>query len=179
MRSFLIIFLFVFVNFSFSQQWKEMANDINVNVYDVVVAEAESYFKNIDISKKGSGWKAYNRWLYENEPKFYPSGDRNTVESNFAAKEFKNFVSNNPSYKKSLFDDGWEELGPHYIEEVTGHYAVGLGRIESFTLIQTMKIESWIQKWWVLENAGWRRNVGEYYRFFICIWCKYHCCFTR
>jgi photosystem II stability/assembly factor-like uncharacterized protein len=131
MRFLSIIFAIVFVNFSFSQQWKEMANDIDVNVYDVV-AEAESYFKNIDKSKKGSGWKAYNRWLYENEPKFYPSGDRNTVESNFAAKEFKNFVSNNPPLKKSLFDDGWEELGPHYIEEVTGHYAVGLGRIESF-----------------------------------------------
>ena len=38
-------------------------------------------------------------------------------------------VSNNPPFKKALFDDGWEELGPHYIEEVTGHYAVGLGRI--------------------------------------------------
>ena len=59
MRSLLIVFIFVFVNFSFSQQWKEMANDINVNVYDVV-AEAEAYFKNIDKSKKGSGWKAYN-----------------------------------------------------------------------------------------------------------------------
>ena len=108
-----------------------MANDINVNVYDVV-AEAESYFKNIDKSKKGSGWKAYNRWLYENEPKFYPSGERNMVESNFAANEFKKFVIKNQPFKKSLFDDGWEELGPHYIEEVTGHYAVGLGRVESF-----------------------------------------------
>ena len=88
-----LILLFGFFNLSFSQQWKEMANDIDVNVYDVV-AEAESYFKNIDKSKKGSGWKAYNRWLYENEPKFYPSGERNMVESNFAAKEFKNFVSN-------------------------------------------------------------------------------------
>ena len=55
MRFLSIIFAIVFVNFSFSQQWKEMANDINVNLYDVV-AEAESYFKNIDKSKKGSGW---------------------------------------------------------------------------------------------------------------------------
>ena len=48
-----------------------MANDININLYDVV-AEAEAYFENIDITKKGSGWKAYQRWLYENEPKYYP-----------------------------------------------------------------------------------------------------------
>ena len=34
-----------------------MANDININLYDVV-AEAEAYFENIDITKKGSGWKA-------------------------------------------------------------------------------------------------------------------------
>jgi hypothetical protein len=35
-----------------------MADDINVNLYDVV-AEAEAYFENIDITKKGSGWKAF------------------------------------------------------------------------------------------------------------------------
>ena len=48
-----------------------MINDPSINVYEVV-AEAESYFQNIDKNAKGSGWKAYNRWLYENEPKFYP-----------------------------------------------------------------------------------------------------------
>ena len=135
MRCLLIVFIFAFANFSFSQQWKEMANDINVNVYDVV-SEAESYFKNIDKSKKGSGWKAYNRWLYENEPKFYPSGNRNVVKPNFVSKEFKDFISKNTDLNKSSFDNGWEELGPYYIEEVTGHYAVGLGRIETFYIDQ-------------------------------------------
>ena len=108
-----------------------MANDLNVNLYDVV-EEAEEYFKNIDKTKKGSGWKAYQRWLYENEPKYYPSGNRNTVEPNFVSQEFKEFISKNTDSNKSNFDNGWEELGPYYIEEVTGHYAVGLGRIESF-----------------------------------------------
>ena len=73
-----------------------MANDINVNLYDVV-AEAEAYFENIDKTKKGSGWKAYQRWLYENEPKYYPSGIRNNIESNFVSKEYKEFLSKNPS----------------------------------------------------------------------------------
>ena len=50
-----------------------MADDININLYDVI-DEAESYFESIDITKKASGWKAYQRWLYENEPKYYPSG---------------------------------------------------------------------------------------------------------
>lgn len=105
-----------------------MINDPSINVYEVV-AEAESYFQNIDKNAKGSGWKAYNRWLYENEPKFYPSGDRSNVDPYFVSKEY---LKNNILQEKSLFDNGWEELGPYYIEQVTGHYAVGLGRVESF-----------------------------------------------
>ncbi len=105
-----------------------MINDPSINVYEIV-AEAESYFQNIDKEAKGSGWKAYNRWLYENEPKFYPSGDRSNVDPFFVSKQY---LKNNILHQRSLFDDGWEELGPYYIEQVTGHYAVGLGRVESF-----------------------------------------------
>ena len=47
----------------------------------------------------------------------------------------------------------WEELGPYYIEEVTGHYAVGLGRVESFYIDDDPNIiYSRIKKWRVLEN---------------------------
>ena len=42
----IILFLFSF-NFLSAQQWKEMINDPSINVYEVV-AEAESYFQNID-----------------------------------------------------------------------------------------------------------------------------------
>lgn len=108
-----------------------MLDDPSYNVYDVV-NEAESYFQNIDIKKKGSGWKKYQRWLFENEPKFYPSGDRMQVDPHYASKAYKNFLKTNPSAQKSIFESEWEELGPYYIEEVTGHYAVGLGRVESF-----------------------------------------------
>ena len=41
-----------------------MINDPSINVYEIV-EEAESYFQTIDKNAKGSGWKAYNRWLYE------------------------------------------------------------------------------------------------------------------
>ena len=130
MRVFLsTIFLGLF-NIVFCQDWINMANDYNINLYDVV-EEAESYFQNIDKSKKGSGWKKYQRWLYENEPKFYPSGDRSNTDPYHSTKEFKRFLKNSNSNRLE-FNNGWQELGPHYIEEVTGHYAVGLGRIESF-----------------------------------------------
>ncbi len=59
-------------------------------------------------------------------------GVRNNVKSNFVSQEFKEFLSKGSSTNKSSFENGWEELGPYYIEEVTGHYAVGLGRIETF-----------------------------------------------
>ncbi|MFK7784561.1 MAG: GEVED domain-containing protein [Crocinitomicaceae bacterium] len=128
------IFLLISISFSVNsvsaQTWKEMMNNPNVNIYDVV-QEAESYFENIDIHEKGSGWKTYQRWLFENEPKFYPSGDRSEVDPYFVSKNYEAFLLNNPS-PKALFNTGWEELGPHYIEQVTGHYAVGLGRVETF-----------------------------------------------
>ena len=88
MNKLLLIILFLFsFNFLSAQQWKEMIKDPSINVYEVV-AEAESYFQNIDKNAKGSGWKAYNRWLYENEPKFYPSGDRSNVDPYFVSKEY-------------------------------------------------------------------------------------------
>ena len=38
-----------------------MMNDNSFNFYDVV-KEAESYFKTIDVTKKGSGYKQFMRW---------------------------------------------------------------------------------------------------------------------
>ena len=125
MKYFISLLFIGIVQLSFAQQWKKLANDLEVNLYDVV-EEAEIYFKNIDKSKKGSGWKNYQRWLYENEPKYYPSGKRNTINPYFVAKEYKNFIENNTVANQTTFNNSWEELGPYYIEEVTGHYAVGL-----------------------------------------------------
>jgi photosystem II stability/assembly factor-like uncharacterized protein len=130
MKVFLTTIFFGLFNIVFCQDWVNMANDYSINLYDVV-EEAESYFQKIDKSKKGSGWKKYQRWLYENEPKFYPSGDRSNIDPYHSTKEFKKFLKNSNSNRLG-FNNGWQELGPHYIEEVTGHYAVGLGRIESF-----------------------------------------------
>ena len=125
-----LISLFIgIVSFSFAQKWKQMAQDPQINFYDVV-AEAESYFDTIDIHAKGSGWKGYQRWLYENEQKYYPSGDRSQIDPHFAENAYREFLNNAP--ESNIFNAGWEQLGPHYIGQVTGHYSVGLGRIETF-----------------------------------------------
>ena len=41
MKTFLTVVILGLFNFSFSQKWKEMANDKNINLYDVVY-EAEA-----------------------------------------------------------------------------------------------------------------------------------------
>lgn len=119
------------VNVTFAQDWKQMMSDPNVNFYDVV-QEAEAYFDTIDIHAKGSGWKGFQRWVYENEYKYYPSGDRSQVDPYFVAHAFDNFLENSPASAKTIFDNGWEQLGPHEIDVVTGHYSLGLGRVETY-----------------------------------------------
>ena len=115
-----------------AQKYKDLMHDNSVNIYDVV-NEAENHFKSFSEEEKmakGSGWKGYQRWIFENEPKFYPSGDRMNVDPYFVSKIHKKFKMDFPS--KNLFPTGWVDLGPNYIEQVTGHYAVGLGRVESY-----------------------------------------------
>ena len=129
MRNLFYLILFLTTTGIYPQDWKEMAKNNNYNFYEVV-NEAERYFERIDKLKKGSGWKDYKRWVYENEPKFYPLGVRDSIDPYFIAKEFKKFLSN--QQKSSPINNIWNELGPNYIEEVTGHYAVGLGRVETF-----------------------------------------------
>ena len=47
-------FIFLSQHIVYSQKYKEMINDNSINFYDVI-KEAESYFKTIDVTKKG-GW---------------------------------------------------------------------------------------------------------------------------
>ena len=53
----------LFITFIFSlqgQEYKRMMQDYSVNFYDVV-EEANAYFSTIDRTKKGSGWKPFQR----------------------------------------------------------------------------------------------------------------------
>lgn len=114
----------------FSQKkYKPMMDDLSINFYDVC-AEADKYFETHE-KGKGSGWKPYQRWKNANEYKYYPSGDRNNIDPFFAANAYKKFIKNNPiSQNKSSYNNGWKEIGPSRIDSITGHYAVGLGRVE-------------------------------------------------
>lgn len=107
-----------------------MMYDPSYNFYEVVEA-AEAHFA--DKGKgKGSGWKGFQRWVFENEPKYYPSGDRSSVDLRLPEKAFMRLKAEEASDYRALFPDGWQDLGPYSIDSVTGHYSAGLGRIETF-----------------------------------------------
>lgn len=112
-----------------NRSYKDMMYDPSVNFYDVCAA-AESYFSTHDPSVKGSGWMGYQRWRDANEYKFYPTGDRSNVDPAFAEKAYLNFLSHSSNANQRLFNAGWEELGPSKVDRISGHYAVGLGRVE-------------------------------------------------
>ena len=107
-----------------------MMNDPSYNFYDVCEA-ADIYFQTHD-KGKGSGWKPYQRWKAENESKYYPSGDRSTSISNFAAERYQSFLLNQSHSSARSQDTVWKELGPWNANNITEGYNPGIGRVESF-----------------------------------------------
>ena len=128
MKTILLFASIFMLNTASAQDWKTMMYDNTFNFYEVCTA-ADKYFETHDKDVKGSGWMGYQRWRDENESKYAPSGDRSNVDPMFTAKQYEQFVAENPS-PEAIFGNGWKELGPWSIDSITGHYAVGLGRVE-------------------------------------------------
>lgn len=126
-----------------AQTYKRMMKDPNVNFYDVV-KEAEEYFREQreksqeeredEAEEEENGWTEYQRWKAANESRYYPSGVRNNVSPFFAYESYKAFVQAQPPslLAPTAQTNSWRDLGPYYIQQITGHYAPGLGRIECF-----------------------------------------------
>lgn len=128
MKKFLFLLGLFGVQFVWSQDWRDMMYDNSYNFYEVCAA-ADKYFETHDRDVKGSGWKAYQRWRDLNESKYAPTGDRSQIDPLHVEKEYQRFLKQNIQ-PKALFGNGWKELGPWRIDSITGHYSVGLGRIE-------------------------------------------------
>ena len=132
-KAFLLIGFIHPFNVAFSQSisYKEMMNDNTYNFHDVVEA-ANNYFEK-NGRGKGSGFKIFERWKYENESKFFPSGDRNNVNYYLPQEAYSEFIGNQENIKhKTSFPNGWVELGPWDANAVTSHYSPGIGRVETF-----------------------------------------------
>lgn len=116
----------------YSQKYKDMMHNNAINFYDVV-DEAELYFETIDVYTKGSGYKQFMRWANSNEYKYYPSGNRLSIDPEFANKAYQKYLSkeSNQANKSNMLEN-WREIGPFAINNITGHYAAGMGRVEDF-----------------------------------------------
>lgn len=130
-----IFILCILTNAMYAQEYKQLMNDPSVNFYDVVKS-AEAYFKTIDKDAKGSGYKPYMRWKYENEAKYYPSGVRNNSNPLMPNIAFKQYLESSAHKKTRALHSGWRDLGPARVDTITGHWAAGVGRME----------DSWVSK---------------------------------
>lgn len=166
--SLLALALFIHSFASAQTNYKEMMNDPSVNFYDVCAA-AERYFQTHDPAVKGSGWKGYQRWRSANEYKYYPSGDRSQIDPFFASNAFKAFLHQDTARRQQrLFNNGWQELGPYTIDSITGHYAVGLGRVEDFYVnpsdTNLIYLGSRSGGFWKTTNGGttWQGGASDF-----------------
>lgn len=125
----LVILMATFLSPLQAQRYKEMMADHQINFY-TVCDSADAYFQ-VHGTGPGSGWKGYQRWRYAQESHYAPSGDRSQVDPYFVESAVQAFLQNSATYRL-FFPNGWEDLGPHVVGTVTGHYAVGIGRVEDF-----------------------------------------------
>ncbi|UTW63979.1 T9SS type A sorting domain-containing protein [bacterium SCSIO 12741] len=114
---------------SLAQTYQDMMNDYRYNFYEVVDS-AEKYF---DEQGQVSGWKTYQRWKYRQEGHFFPSGDRSKISPHFVSKGYHKFQSEFPaSASRSSQNNTWKDLGPYDANNISLHYAAGIGRVECF-----------------------------------------------
>lgn len=92
---------------------------------DEIKAFADSYFK-IHGTKRGSGYKQYQRWLYERQ--FHLDALGYLIDPEEEYREYLNFV--NRSHKTERSVTPWTELGPTSWSATQG-WNPGIGRITS------------------------------------------------
>ena len=109
-----------------AQEYLEMMNDTSANFFEIQKA-ANEYFAKVGTGK-GTGYKQYKRWEYENESKAYPDGNLSLQGVDVSIKEFIRFKSK--TFRKSASTKVWQSLGPDNINTNNGHYSPGLGRID-------------------------------------------------
>jgi len=104
---------------SLKKKGKITLNDIS--------AAAERYFSTIDRNKKGSGYKPFKRWEYQNGFYTNPDGTLKTTAQKIDAWQQKNQM--NASEKNNANDtSNWTSLGP-YSHTNTASWSSGQGRV--------------------------------------------------
>lgn len=126
---FLTLLLVTSLGFAQKRAYIDKTDNPNVNFYEAKKA-GEAYFKTHNKNLKGSGWKQFQRWLYNNEKLYYPSGNRkgsNNADMWNQVMRFRRSEKNKRT-KGVTATSVWQEVGPKKWDDVTGHWAPGIGR---------------------------------------------------
>ena len=135
MKKITLYLLFIVPLFAFSQNYQTSApwmNDSNlkkkgkITLNDISMA-AEKYFSSIDKFKKGSGYKPFKRWEYQNSFNTNADGTLITNAQRYEAWQQKNDM--NSSAKNNANDtSNWATLGP-FTHTNTASWSSGQGRV--------------------------------------------------
>ena len=154
---YIVIILILSANAFGQEKYKAMMKHNDYNFY-VVCKEADRYFETHNKNAKGSGWKEYQRWRYNNEYKYFPSGNRKNVDPYFVANAYQQGLGANLLAGKTSFPNGWNELGPNRVDSITEQYSAGLGRVEDHYVdpnnINTMYLGSRSGGFWKTLDGG-------------------------
>jgi photosystem II stability/assembly factor-like uncharacterized protein len=111
----------------FAQPFRTMLYDNRINVNEVIRV-ADAYFAEVGTGK-GTGYKGFQRWRYEYERRFYPSGDRSQFNPRQAWTAYRAFQS---ASRTSGATGHWTYRGPDdATNTLPPNWAAGLGRIEA------------------------------------------------
>lgn len=125
----LLLFLVtLFVNAQIPQNapWLNTQNNnqkTSKETFSQIIENAEGYFKNIDVHKKGSGYKPFKRWEYHWD--FYTQKDESIAPPSllWSAWEQKNALINS-----TLVESNWQSIGPYSFID-SGSWSSGQGRV--------------------------------------------------
>jgi hypothetical protein len=95
-------------NVSFSQEWREMMNAPDANLYNIQKA-FHAYWKDKDSTQKGNGYKVFKRWEHFAEPRVYPSG--NLSQLSLTARNYSDFLKNNSNSNSKIASTTWTARG--------------------------------------------------------------------
>ncbi len=151
---------------AWAQPFKVKYFDPNVNVNDLI-QEADAWFK-VNGTGPGKGWKTYNRWRYENERRYFPSGDRSNFDPRTAAQEYAAFKAKQGSAKTAGMPGHWTFRGPSSATNILPpSWAAGLGRIEAVwggaVTTDTVYLGSRSGGFWKTTDGGanWRATTQD------------------
>jgi photosystem II stability/assembly factor-like uncharacterized protein len=130
LRCFLMCMVALLPLLGHGQPFKHKYYDPSVNV-NALIAEADAWYA-AHGTGPGKGWKGYQRWRYEFEHRFYPTGDRSQFDPQTATREYAQFKATQSTAKGMGTLGHWTFRGPSSASNILPpNWAAGLGRIEA------------------------------------------------